>query len=83
MISFLHGFVVPNAGAIGVLVAVGELAIGIALAAGLFTRIATLASLALLFTCVMSGTASVCAFYALFAIVILAMWRTSSWIGGT
>ena len=53
------------------------------LAAGLFTRIATLASLALLFTCVMSGTASVCAFYALFAIVILAMWRTSSWIGGT
>ena len=29
----------------------------------------------------MSGTASVCAFYALFAIVILAMWRTSSWIG--
>jgi hypothetical protein len=29
----------------------------------------------------MSGTASVCAFYALFAIVILTMWRTSSWIG--
>jgi hypothetical protein len=37
--------------------------------------------LALLFTYVMSGTASVCAFYALFAIVILATWRTSSWIG--
>ena len=35
----------------------------------------------LLFTYVMSGTASVCAFYALFAIVILATWRTSSWIG--
>jgi hypothetical protein len=30
---------------------------------------------------VMSGTASVCAFYALFAIVILTMWRTSSWLG--
>jgi hypothetical protein len=29
----------------------------------------------------MSGTASVCAFYALFAIVILVMWRTSGWIG--
>jgi hypothetical protein len=38
-------------------------------------------SLALLFTYVTSGTASVCAFYALFAIVILVMWRTSSWIG--
>ena len=48
---------------------------------GLFTRIAALGSLALLFTYVMSGTASVCAFYALFAIVILATWRTSSWIG--
>jgi thiosulfate dehydrogenase [quinone] large subunit len=79
--SFLHGFVVPNAGAIGVLVAVAEFAIGVALVAGLFTRIAALGSLALLFTYVMSGTASVCAFYALFAIVILATWRTSSWIG--
>src|SRR6202451_4856606 len=79
--SFLHSFVVPNAGAIGVLVAVGEFAIGVALVAGLFTRFAALGSLALLFTYVMSGTASVCAFYALFAIVILTMWRTSGWIG--
>jgi thiosulfate dehydrogenase (quinone) large subunit len=79
--SFLHGFVVPNATPIGVVVAVGEFAIGLALVAGLFTRVAALGSLALLFTYVMSGTASVCAFYALFAIVILVMWRTSSWIG--
>jgi thiosulfate dehydrogenase (quinone) large subunit len=79
--SFLHGFVVPNAGALGVLIAVAEFAIGVALVAGLFTRVAALGSLALLFTYVMSGTASVCAFYALFAIVILVMWRTSSWIG--
>ena len=79
--SFLHSFVVPNAGAIGVLVAVGEFAIGVALVAGLFTRIAALGSLALLFTYVMSGTASVCAFYAAIAIVILVMWRTASWIG--
>jgi thiosulfate dehydrogenase [quinone] large subunit len=79
--SFLHSFVVPNADGIGILVAVGEYAIGIALVAGLFTRIAALSSLALLFTYVMSGTASVTAWYALFAIVILVMWRTSSWIG--
>src|ERR1700722_17448959 len=78
---FLTGFVVPQAGWIGVLVAVGEFTIGVALVAGLFTRVAALASLALLFTYVMSGTASVCAFYALFAIVILTMWRTSSWLG--
>ena len=79
--SFLHGFVVPNAGWIGVLVAVAEFAIGIALVAGFFTRLAALGSLALLFTYVMSGTASVSAFYALFAIVILVMWQTSSWLG--
>jgi len=79
--SFLHGFVVPNAGWIGILVAVAEFVIGIALVLGLFTPIAALGSLALLFTYVMSGTASVCAFYALFAIVILATWRTSGWIG--
>src|SRR6202034_2555189 len=79
--SFLHSFVVPNAGWIGILIAVAEFTIGVALVAGLFTRIAALGSLALLFTYVMSGTASVCAWYALFAIVILTMWRTSSWIG--
>ena len=79
--SFLHSFVVPNSGWIGILVAVAELAIGIALVLGIFTRLAALGSLALLFTYVMSGTASVCAFYALFAIVVLVMWKTSSWIG--
>jgi thiosulfate dehydrogenase [quinone] large subunit len=79
--SFLHSFVVPNAGWIAILVAVAELAIGVALAVGFLTPVACLGSLLLLFTYVMSGTASVCAFYALFALVILAMWRTSSWIG--
>ena len=79
--SFLHSFVVPNAGWIAILVAVAELAIGVALAVGFLTPVACLGSLLLLFTYVMSGTASVCAFYALFALVIMAMWRTSSWIG--
>ncbi len=79
--SFLHSFVVPNAAPIGVFIAVAEFAIGIALVLGFFTPLASLGSLALLFTYVMSGTASVCAFYALFAIVILATWRTSSWLG--
>jgi thiosulfate dehydrogenase [quinone] large subunit len=79
--EFLHGFVVPNAGWIAVVVAVSEFAIGIALAAGLFTRLAAIGSLARLFPYLMSGTASVCAFFALFAVVILVTWRTSSWIG--
>jgi thiosulfate dehydrogenase (quinone) large subunit len=79
--SFLHSFVVPNAGWIAVIVAFGELAIGLGLAFGCLTRIAAVASLALLFTYVMSGTASVCGFYALCAIIVLATWRTSTWIG--
>jgi thiosulfate dehydrogenase (quinone) large subunit len=79
--SFLHSFVVPNAGWIAILVACAEFAIGVALALGFLTPLACLGSLLLLFTYVMSGTASVCAFYALFAVVILATWRTSSWIG--
>jgi len=79
--SFLHSFVVPNSGWIAVFVAVAEFAIGACLALGFLTSFAALGSLLLLFTYVMSGTASVCAFYALFAIVILMMWRTSGWIG--
>jgi thiosulfate dehydrogenase [quinone] large subunit len=79
--SFLHSFVVPNAGWIAILVAFAELAIGAALAVGFLTPWACLGSLLLLFTYVMSGTASVCAFYALFAVVLIAMWRTSGWIG--
>jgi thiosulfate dehydrogenase [quinone] large subunit len=79
--SFLQSFVVPNAGWIAVLVAISEFVIGVCLIADLLTRLVCLGSLALLFTCVMSGTASVCAIYALFAIVLLGMWRTASWIG--
>jgi thiosulfate dehydrogenase [quinone] large subunit len=79
--SFLHSFVVPNASWIAVIVAFGELAIGLGLAFGFLTRIAAVASLALLFTYIMSGTASVCGFYALCAIIVLATWRTSTWIG--
>src|ERR1039457_5376200 len=48
--SFLHSFVVPNSGWIGILVAVAEFAIGVGLVLGLFTRVAALGSLALLFT---------------------------------
>lgn len=78
--SIMHSFVVPNASWIAVLVAFGELAIGIGLVVGFLTRTAAIASLVLLFTYVMSGTASVTAFYAMCAIIVLATWRTSTWI---
>jgi len=79
--SVMHSFVVPNASWIALIVAFGELAIGLGLVVGFLTRTAAIASLLLLFTYVMSGTASVCAFYALCAIIVLATWRTSTWIG--
>jgi thiosulfate dehydrogenase [quinone] large subunit len=79
--SIMHSFVVPNASWIAVIVAFGELAIGIGLVVGFLTRTAAIASLLLLFTYIMSGTASVCAFYAMCAIIVLATWRTSTWIG--
>src|ERR1700733_4580795 len=79
--SVMHSFVVPNASWIAVIVAFGELAIGLGLVVGLLTRTAAIASLLLLFPFVMAGTASVCAFYALCAIIVLATWRTSTWIG--
>jgi thiosulfate dehydrogenase (quinone) large subunit len=79
--SIMHSFVVPNASWIAVIVAFGELAIGLGLVVGFLTRTAAVCSLLLLFTYVMSGTASVCAFYALCALIVLATWRTSTWIG--
>src|SRR5580704_11779384 len=79
--SIMHSFVVPNASWIAVLVAFGELAIGLGLIVGFLTRTAAVASLLLLFTYVMSGTAGVTGFYALCAIIVLATWRTSTWIG--
>jgi thiosulfate dehydrogenase [quinone] large subunit len=79
--SLMHSFVVPNASWIAVIVAFGELAIGLGLVVGFLTRTAAIASLLLLFTYVMSGTAGVNGFYALCAIIVLATWRTSTWIG--
>src|ERR1700685_2135067 len=52
--SFLHSFVVPNASWIAVIVAFGELAIGLGLAFGFLTRVAAVCSLLLLFTYIMS-----------------------------
>jgi thiosulfate dehydrogenase [quinone] large subunit len=79
--SFLHAFVVPNAGWIGVFVSVAELLAGIGLVLGFLTPAAALGALVLNLTYMLSGTAGVNPFYALFAVVILATWRTSGWIG--
>jgi uncharacterized membrane protein YphA (DoxX/SURF4 family) len=78
---FLTGFVVPNSGWIGILVAVAEFTIGVALVLGLFTPGAALAGLALNMTYMFSGTAGVNPAYAAFSVLLIATWRTSGWIG--
>jgi thiosulfate dehydrogenase [quinone] large subunit len=78
---FLHSFVVPNAGWIGGLVSYAEFFVGVGLVLGLLTPAAAAGALILNLTYMLSGTAGVNPFYALFAVVILATWRTSGWIG--
>lgn len=79
--SFLHSFVVPNSGWIGVFVSVTELLAGFGLVLGFLTPAAALGALILDMTYMLSGSAGVNPFYAMFAVIILATWRTSGWIG--
>lgn len=79
--SFLHSFVVPNAGWIGVFVAVAEFLAGVALVLGLLTPAAALGALVLNVMYMLSGTAGVNPFYALLTVTVLVTWRTSGWIG--
>ena len=79
--GFLHHFVVPNASWIGVLIAFAELAAGIGLAFGFLTPLAAGGALLMNLTYMLSGTAGVNPVYALVAVVVLATWRSSGWIG--
>ena len=79
--SFLHSFVVPNAGWIGIFVSLAEFAAGAALALGVLTPAAALGALVLNLTYMLSGTAGVNPVYAIVAVILLATWRTSGFIG--
>jgi thiosulfate dehydrogenase (quinone) large subunit len=78
---FLHGFVIPQSGWIGVFISVSELVIGFALVLGVFTAGFAFFALFLNLTYMLSGSAGVNPVYALFAVVLIATWRTSGWIG--
>jgi thiosulfate dehydrogenase [quinone] large subunit len=53
--TFLERFVVPNAGAAAWLIALGELAVGIGLVLGLWTRVACAGGAALMLAIAMGG----------------------------
>lgn len=79
--TVLHSFVVPNSGWIGILFAVAEFVVGIGLAVGLLTPLMAFGALLMNVIYMLSGTAGVNPVYALSAILLLATWRTSGWIG--
>jgi len=79
--GFLHNFVTPNAAWIAKLVALGELAIGVALILGLFTGLAALAGVTLNLTYMLSGVAGVNPIYALIGVGLILAWRNAGNLG--
>jgi len=79
--AFLHNFVMPNASWLAKLIALGEMAIGIALILGLFTGVAAFCAVLLNFTYMMTGTAGVNPMYALVGVLLVLAWRNAGLIG--
>jgi thiosulfate dehydrogenase [quinone] large subunit len=79
--GFLHNFVLPNASWIAKFIALGELAIGIALILGLFTGLAALGGLTLNLVYMFTGSAGVNPAYAIMELPLILAWRNAGWIG--
>jgi thiosulfate dehydrogenase (quinone) large subunit len=79
--GFLHNFVIPNASWIGKLIALGELAIGIALILGLLTGLAALAGLLLNLIYMFTGSAGVNPAYAILSMGLILAWRNAGLLG--
>jgi thiosulfate dehydrogenase (quinone) large subunit len=77
----LHNFVLPNASWIAKFIAVGELAIGIALVLGLLTGLAALAGLLLNLIYMFTGSAGVNPAYAILSMGLVLGWRNAGLIG--
>ena len=79
--GFLHNFVIPNASWIAKFIALGELAIGIALILGLLTGLAALAGLLLNLIYMFTGSAGVNPAYAVLSVGLILGWRNAGLIG--
>jgi thiosulfate dehydrogenase [quinone] large subunit len=79
--GFLHNFVIPNASWIAKFIALGELAIGIALILGLFTGFAALAGLLLNLIYMFTGSAGVNPAYAILSMGLILGWRNAGLFG--
>jgi len=79
--AFLHNFVVPNASWIAKFIALGEMAIGIALILGLFTGLAALAGLTLNLVYMFTGSAGVNPAYLILEVPLILAWRNAGYLG--
>jgi thiosulfate dehydrogenase [quinone] large subunit len=79
--GFLHNFVIPNASWIAKFIALGELAIGIALILGLLTGLAALAGLVLNLVYMFTGSAGVNPAYAILSVGLILSWRNAGYLG--
>jgi thiosulfate dehydrogenase [quinone] large subunit len=79
--GFLHNFVIPNASWIAKFIALGELAIGIALILGLLTGLAALAGLLLNIIYMFTGSAGVNPAYAILSMGLILGWRNAGLLG--
>jgi thiosulfate dehydrogenase [quinone] large subunit len=79
--AFLHNFVIPNASWIAKVIAISELAIGIALILGLLTGLAALGALLLNLIYMFTGSAGVNPAYATMAVFLMLAWRNAGLFG--
>ncbi len=79
--AFLHNFVIPNASWIAKFIALGEMAIGIALILGLFTGLAALAGLTLNLVYMFTGSAGVNPAYMILEVPLILAWRNAGYLG--
>jgi thiosulfate dehydrogenase [quinone] large subunit len=79
--SFLTGFVEPNAGLFGTLVALGEFAVGLGLLVGLLTGIAAFFGVLMNANYVLAGVLSSNPVLIVLGALIMLAWRNAGWIG--
>jgi thiosulfate dehydrogenase [quinone] large subunit len=79
--GFLHNFVIPNASWIAKFIAIGELAIGIALILGFLTGLAALAGLLLNLIYMFTGSAGVNPAFAILSVGLILGWRNAGQLG--
>ncbi len=79
--SFLENVVVPNASLFATLVALGELAVGVALLAGFLTGIAAFGGVFLNANFVLAGVLGVNPVMIMLGTLLVVAWRNAGWIG--